>query len=75
MNGAAEEVARRLRKGHLVVLESTTYPGTTREEILPRLEASGLKVGEDFNLAFSPERVDPGREDSTTNKSRRSSAG
>ena len=66
VNGAAEEVARRLRKGHLVVLESTTYPGTTREEILPRLEASGLKVGEDFNLAFSPERVDPGREDWTT---------
>ena len=66
VNGAAEEVAQRLRKGHLVVLESTTYPGTTREEILPRLEASGLKVGEDFNLAFSPERVDPGREDWTT---------
>jgi len=66
VNGAAEEIARRLRKGHLVVLESTTYPGTTREEILPRLEASGLKVGDDFNLAFSPERVDPGREDWTT---------
>ena len=66
VNSAAEEVAKRLRKGHLVVLESTTYPGTTREEILPRLEASGLKVGEDFNLAFSPERVDPGREDWTT---------
>jgi UDP-N-acetyl-D-glucosamine dehydrogenase len=66
VNSAAEEVAERLRKGHLVVLESTTYPGTTREEILPRLEASGLKVGEDFNLAFSPERVDPGREDWTT---------
>ena len=66
VNGATEEIAQRLRKGHLVVLESTTYPGTTREEILPRLEASGLKVGEDFNLAFSPERVDPGREDWTT---------
>jgi UDP-N-acetyl-D-glucosamine dehydrogenase len=63
---AAEQIATRLREGHLVVLESTTYPGTTREEILPRLEASGLKVGEDFNLAFSPERVDPGREDWTT---------
>ena len=49
VNGAAEEIAQRLRKGHLVVLESTTYPGTTREEILPRLEASGLRVGEDFN--------------------------
>ncbi|MGH3072408.1 MAG: nucleotide sugar dehydrogenase [Gaiellaceae bacterium] len=66
VNGAAEQIARRLRKGHLVVLESTTYPGTTREEILPRLEASGLRVGEDFNLAFSPERVDPGRTDWTT---------
>jgi UDP-N-acetyl-D-glucosamine dehydrogenase len=66
VNAATEEIAKRLRKGHLVVLESTTYPGTTREELLPRLEASGLKVGEDFNLAFSPERVDPGREDWTT---------
>ena len=66
VNSATEEIARRLRKGHLVVLESTTYPGTTREEILPRLEATGLKIGEDFNLAFSPERVDPGREDWTT---------
>ena len=66
VNGATEEIATRLRKGHLVVLESTTYPGTTREEVLPRLEASGLKVGDDFNLAFSPERVDPGREDWTT---------
>ena len=63
---ATEEIAKRLRKGHLVVLESTTYPGTTREEVLPRLEASGLRVGEDFNLAFSPERVDPGRTDWTT---------
>jgi UDP-N-acetyl-D-glucosamine dehydrogenase len=66
VNAATEEIAKRLRKGHLVVLESTTYPGTTREELLPRLEASGLKVGEDFNLAFSPERVDPGRQDWTT---------
>jgi UDP-N-acetyl-D-glucosamine dehydrogenase len=66
VNHAAEEIAKRLRKDHLVVLESTTYPGTTREEVLPRLEASGLKVGEDFNLAFSPERVDPGRSDWTT---------
>ena len=48
------------------MLESTTYPGTTRDEVLPRLEASGLRVGEDFHLAFSPERVDPGREDWTT---------
>ena len=66
VNAATEEIAKRLRKGHLVVLESTTYPGTTREELLPRLEASGLKVGEDFNLAFSPERVDPGNEKWTT---------
>ena len=43
------------------MLESTTYPGTTREKLLPILESTGLKVGEDFNLAFSPERVDPGR--------------
>ena len=66
VNSATEEIAKRLRQGHLVVLESTTYPGTTREEILPRLEASGLRVGEGFNLAFSPERVDPGRTDWTT---------
>ena len=66
VNKATEEIAKRLRKGHLVVLESTTYPGTTREELLPRLEASGLKAGEDFHLAFSPERVDPGRTDWTT---------
>ena len=66
VTGAVEEIAARLRPGHLVVLESTTYPGTTREEVLPRLEATGLRVGEDFHLAFSPERVDPGREDWTT---------
>ena len=66
VTGAVEEIAARLRPGHLVVLESTTYPGTTREEVLPRLEATGLKVGEDFHLAFSPERVDPGRSDWTT---------
>jgi len=63
---AVRAVVPRLRKGHLVVLESTTYPGTTREEILPILETSGLKIGEDFHLAFSPERVDPGRTDWTT---------
>jgi len=63
---AVGQIAPRLRKGHLVVLESTTYPGTTREEILPILETSGLKIGEDFHLAFSPERVDPGRTDWTT---------
>jgi UDP-N-acetyl-D-glucosamine dehydrogenase len=65
--GAVEQIAPRLQKGQLVVLESTTYPGTTRERLLPVLEAgSGLKAGEDFYLAFSPERVDPGREDWTT---------
>jgi UDP-N-acetyl-D-glucosamine dehydrogenase len=57
---AVDELAKRLRKGQLVVLESTTYPGTTRECILPALERTGLRVGEDFHLAFSPERVDPG---------------
>jgi UDP-N-acetyl-D-glucosamine dehydrogenase len=63
---ATRGVAQRLQKGQLVVLESTTYPGTTRERLLPLLEESGLKPGEDFYLAFSPERVDPGREDWTT---------
>ena len=63
---AATDISKRLRAGQLVVLESTTYPGTTRETVLPILELSGLKVGEDFNLAFSAERVDPGREDWTT---------
>jgi UDP-N-acetyl-D-glucosamine dehydrogenase len=63
---AVEELAPHLRKGHLVVLESTTYPGTTREVIQPILERGGLKAGEDFHLAFSPERVDPGRTDWTT---------
>ncbi len=65
--GAAREIAARLRRGHLVVLESTTYPGTTRDEVLPILEeGSGLRAGADFHLAFSPERVDPGRTDWTT---------
>jgi UDP-N-acetyl-D-glucosamine dehydrogenase len=57
---SSEAVAGALRKGQLVVLESTTYPGTTREILLPALEATGLTVGEDFHLCFSPERVDPG---------------
>jgi UDP-N-acetyl-D-glucosamine dehydrogenase len=64
--GATHELAKRLRAGHLVVLESTTYPGTTREELLPILNETGLSVGKDFFLAFSPERVDPGRTDWTT---------
>ncbi|MEO8034503.1 MAG: nucleotide sugar dehydrogenase [Acidobacteriota bacterium] len=58
----AETIARHLRKGQLVVLESTTYPGTTREELLTRLSATGLVCGQDFFLAFSPEREDPGNE-------------
>ncbi len=63
---ATEQIARHLKAGQTIVLESTTYPGTTREVILPALEAGGLVCGEDFFLAFSPERVDPGREDYTT---------
>ena len=56
---AAEEIAKRLRPGQLVILESTTYPGTTDELVLPMLEKGGLRCGKDFFLAFSPERVDP----------------
>jgi UDP-N-acetyl-D-glucosamine dehydrogenase len=67
MRSAAERIARHLRPGQLVTLESTTYPGTTQEVILPMLEASGLKVGQDFFLAYSPERVDPGNKRYTTN--------
>jgi len=57
---AAEEIKKRLRRGQLVILESTTYPGTTDEVLLPMLEETGLRLDEDFLLAFSPERVDPG---------------
>jgi UDP-N-acetyl-D-glucosamine dehydrogenase len=57
---ACEEIAKYFHPGLLVILESTTYPGTTDELVLPMLEKSGLKVGEDFFLCFSPERVDPG---------------
>jgi len=56
----AEAIAQRLRRGQLIVLESTTYPGTTREVLCPILEGGGLKVGRDFYLAYSPEREDPG---------------
>ncbi|MGH7466910.1 MAG: nucleotide sugar dehydrogenase [Longimicrobiales bacterium] len=59
---ATEAIGRTLRTGQLIILESTTYPGTTRDLMLPMLEAKGLKVGEDFFLCFSPERVDPGNE-------------
>jgi UDP-N-acetyl-D-glucosamine dehydrogenase len=57
---ATDAVKKRLRRGQAIILESTTYPGTTREIMLPALESTGLKVGQDFFLAFSPERVDPG---------------
>jgi UDP-N-acetyl-D-glucosamine dehydrogenase len=60
---SARSLAGVLQKGQLVVLESTTYPGTTRETFVPLLEESGLAAGTDFNVAFSPERVDPGRTD------------
>jgi UDP-N-acetyl-D-glucosamine dehydrogenase len=62
---AGTSLSRVLRKGQLVVLESTTYPGTTRERLVPMLEESGFTAGHDFNVAFSPERVDPGRSDFT----------
>lgn len=60
------EISKFLKKGQLVVLESTTYPGTTEEVVLPILEKSGLKGGEDFYLVFSPERVDPGNKKFST---------
>ena len=63
---SADAVARTLRPGQLILLESSTYPGTTREVMLPRLEATGLKCGRDFYLAYSPEREDPGRKDHNT---------
>jgi UDP-N-acetyl-D-glucosamine dehydrogenase len=66
IHATAREIAKRLRRGQLVVLESTTYPGTTDQEVKPILEASGLKCPDDFFLAFSPEREDPGRKNFTT---------
>jgi UDP-N-acetyl-D-glucosamine dehydrogenase len=63
VSSAADAIAKELRPGQLIILESTTYPGTTEELVLPTLEARGLKVGEDFFLAYSPERVDPGNPD------------
>ena len=62
---AATSLAEVVHRDQLVVLESTTYPGTTREQVAPILESSGLRAGEDFHLAFSPERIDPGRTDYT----------
>ncbi len=67
INRATEELAKYMHPGMVIVLESTTYPGTTREVLLPKLgQEKGLEVGNDFFLAFSPERVDPGRVDWTT---------
>lgn len=63
---ASERIASHLRPGSLVVLESTTYPGTTEEVLLPMFQAGGMKVGTDFFLAFSPERVDPGNKQYNT---------
>src|SRR5918994_4230315 len=63
---AVEAIRNHIRPGQLVILESTTYPGTTREVVLPILEESGLNVGRDFFLAYSPERVDPGNQNYTT---------
>jgi len=66
VRSAVQEIVKYLHKDMLVILDSTTYPGTTDEVILARFEQTGLKVGEDFYLAFSPERVDPGNENWTT---------
>ena len=63
---AVDQIARHLRAGQLIILESTTYPGTVDEVVQPRLEQGGLRAGRDFFLAFSPERVDPGNPDWTT---------
>jgi len=63
---AIQAIRNHIRPGQLIILESTTYPGTTREMVLPILEDSGLKVGRDFFLAYSPERVDPGNQQYTT---------
>jgi UDP-N-acetyl-D-glucosamine dehydrogenase len=65
LEAAATALAEVLQRGQLVVLESTTYPGTTRDRLVPLLERSGLAAGSDFQVAFSPERVDPGRTDYT----------
>ena len=65
--GSLKTLLPHLRKGQLLSLESTTYPGTTEEELLPRIEKKGLKIGEDFFLVYSPEREDPGNPNFTTN--------
>jgi UDP-N-acetyl-D-glucosamine dehydrogenase len=63
---ASERIAAHLRKEQLIILKSTTFPETTERVVQPKLESTGLKVGQDFYLAFSPERIDPGRKDFTT---------
>jgi len=63
---AADQIGKKLRKDHLIILKSTTFPGTTEEYVQPILERTGLKVGRDFHLAFSPERIDPGNKKWTT---------
>ena len=68
IENTADQIAKRLRKEQLVSLESTTYPGTTRELLLPKFEKTGLNVGKDFFLVFSPEREDPGNTQFTTEK-------
>lgn len=65
IRSTAQNISQFLKKGQLIILESTTYPGTTREVVLPILEKSGLKAGRDFFLAFSPERIDPGNKQYT----------
>lgn len=65
LTSAAANLAKVLKPGQLVVLESTTYPGTTRDLLAGELEVEGREVGRDFHLAFSPERIDPGRTDYT----------
>ena len=71
IDSASTEIAKYLREGQVIILESTTYPGTTEEVILPKLEKTGLRVGQDFFLAYSPERVDPGNMKFKTNNTSR----
>src|SRR3954464_12477720 len=66
IENTTNDIAKTLRAGQLIILESSTYPGTTREVMLPRLEAKGLRCGKDFYVAYSPEREDPGRKDHNT---------
>lgn len=68
VENTARQIAKSLRPGQLIVLESTTYPGTTRQIVLPILEAAGLKLGSDFFLAYSPEREDPGNPNFSTQR-------